>query len=60
MAVWHRGNNNKMVGLGTALLHGTDGPSPLLVIHVMVLVWSKDPKQVPQKPREITASRVIV
>lgn len=45
-----------MIMLGMALLHGPAGPPPLMVIHVMVLVWSKDP----QNPGEITASRVVV
>lgn len=45
-----------MIVLGMVLLHGPAGPPPLMVIHAMVLVWSKDP----QKPREIAASRVIV
>lgn len=38
------------------LLHCPDGCLPLTVIHVMVLVWGKDP----QKLREVCASRVIV
>lgn len=45
-----------MIVLGMVLLHCSVGLPPVVVIHVMVLVWSKDPK----KPRKISASRVIV